>query len=55
MILVKRMVKIIDKKTSEIERKVQQIKNIKIEKSYKDYINSISKSFGINYEKICLI
>ena len=49
------MVKIIDKKTSEIERKVQQIKNIKIEKSYKDYINSISKSFGINYEKICLI
>ena len=55
MIQVKRMVKTTDKKTSETVRKVQELKKIKREKSYKDYINSISKSFGINYKKIALI
>ena len=55
MIQVKRMVKTTDEKTSETVRKVQELKKIKREKSYKDYINSISKSFGINYKKISLI
>ena len=41
MIQVKRMAKTTDKKTSETVRKVQELKKIKREKSYKDDINSI--------------